>query len=129
MEYRTPDQYYSEQLIDNNQSIREPNELEKCLELSMLEYIETSLLQHELKSSKLYSKYKQILLKYEKLNKYDSSIRDFTSYIEPIMYEFSQTGLPVELDSISYNNLFVTINSIRLTVEEKELMTQLFSKN
>lgn len=132
MDYRTPDQYYSEQLIDNNQingqiSVQS-NELERCLEISMIEYIEKSMIEHELKYSNLYSKYKQILLKYEKLNKYDSSIRDFTSYIEPIMHEYCQNGQSIEVDIKTYTNILGIINSIRLNTEEKELMHQLFSK-
>ncbi len=132
MDYRTPDQYYSEQLVGSNPvqpHTVQPNELEQCMQLSMLEYIEQSIVDNQMKYSELYSKYKQIISKYKRLNRYDSSINDFTSYIEPIIDTYCQTNVPIELDVTSYTNIMALVNSIRLTKEEKELMTQLFSKN
>jgi hypothetical protein len=125
MEYRQPDQYYSDRLVGNTTI---PNELEECLQLSMIQYIEDSIIDHHLKYSELYEKYKKILLKYQRLNQYDSSIKEFTSYIEPIMNEYSMHGNPIQLDEESYQNIMVTIHSIRLIEEEKTLMNQLFSK-
>jgi hypothetical protein len=127
MEYREPDQYYNEQLTTDTLNYSS-NDLEQCLELSMLQYIEKSMVDQQIKYSELYSKYKQILLKYKRLNYYDSTIRDFTSYIEPIMDEYSKHGIPVKLDDDTYKHIISIVNSIRLTEEEKELMNQLFSK-
>lgn len=129
MEDREPDTYIHERMIDDIQHPIHNNEIEECLQLSMLQYIETSILDHELKYSELYEKYKQILLKYKRLNQYDSKIKEFTSYIEPIMDDYSKHGISIQLDNESYNNMLLIINSIRLSEEEKELMTQLFSKN
>ncbi len=128
MEYRPPDEYYWDRLIEPTNQIPNPNELEECLELSMLQYIEKSMLDHELKSSELYEKYKKILLKYNRLNQYDTKIKEFTSYIEPIMDEYSKHHISIQLDEESYQSIMNIVNSIRLTQEEKDLMNQLFSK-
>jgi len=128
MEYRQPDQYYNDRLIGNSYDGNHPNELEECLRLSMEQYIENSIMDQQLKYTELYEKYKKILLKYQRLNRYDSTIQEFTSYIEPIMNEYAMNGNPIGLDHESYQNIMVTINSIRLTEEEKSLMNQLFSK-
>ncbi len=128
MEYRPPDEYYTERLVQPTRIPPNPNELEECLQISMIQYIEQSMLEHELKSSELYEKYKKILLKYKRLNQYDSKIQDFTSYIEPIMYEYSKHGISIPLDDETHQNIMAIVNSIRLTQEEKELMNQLFSK-
>ncbi len=127
MEYRPPDEYYSERLVEPPR-IEYPNELEECLKLSMIQYIEKNMIDHELKYSEIYEKYKKILLKYRRLNQYDSKIKDFTSYIEPIMDEYARHRIPIQLDDESYHNIMSIVNSIRLTQEEKELMNQLFSK-
>lgn len=127
MDIRTPDQYYTEQLTPSTGNVQS-NDLEKCLELSMIEYINKSLIDQELIYSELYSKYKKILIKYEKLNKYDDTIREFTSYIEPIIDEYCRHKQSISLDNESYLKMMATVNSIRLTTEEKELMSHLFSK-
>lgn len=125
MEYRNPDSYYSEQL---SPSPYVSDDLQTCLQLSMNQYIEEQTLNAELKYSELYSKYQKILLKYRKLNCYDSTIKDFTSYIEPIMDEYSRTGISIQLDDATFTTMMATVNSIRLNTEEKQLMNQLFSK-
>jgi hypothetical protein len=127
MNYRQPDPYIQQRLV-NNPSTSSSNELEECLQISMLQYIENSIIDHAVKYTELYEKYKQILLKYKRLNQYDSKIKDFTSYIEPIMDDYSKHGIPIHLDEESYVNMMSIINSIRLSEEEKELMNQLFSK-
>jgi hypothetical protein len=125
---RIPDSYYTEQLVQQQLTISSEDDVERCLQLSMVEYIEQSILNQETKYTELYSKYKTILLKYKKLNQYDSTIRDFTSYIEPIVDEYCKHSISIELDEESYLNIINIIQSIRLTTEEKELMFQLFSK-
>jgi hypothetical protein len=127
MNYREPDSYIHQRLV-NNPTISSYDELEQCLEISMLQYIENSIIDYEVNYIELYEKYKQILLKYKRLNQYDSKIKEFTSYIEPIMDEYSKHGIPIQLNQESYINMMSIINSIRLSEEEKELMNQLFSK-
>lgn len=127
MDYRQPDSYVQQRIV-NTPYTSSPNELDECLQISMLQYIENSIIDHAVKYTELYEKYKQILLKYKRLNQYDSKIKDFTSYIEPIMDDYSKHGIPIHLDDESYLNMMSIINSIRLSEEEKELMNQLFSK-
>lgn len=124
---RSPDQFYTEQLLPSN-PLNESEQIELSLQQSMLNYIQNNIQQHEEKFNLLYSKYKIILNKYKKLNRYDEDIRNFNDYIEPIVVQYCRDNNPIQLDSFTYDSIMKTIKSIRLTKDDIILMTQLFSK-
>lgn len=145
MDYRSPDEAYYDRLVEPrynslseqeqiDQCIQlsmvnsEQNQLEECLQLSMINYIEHNIFENEKKSNILFEKYEPILQKYKKINRYDVKINEFNNFIGPIIDDYCRTGISLELEEDHYNDIITTVNSIRLNNEEKELMNQLFSK-
>ncbi len=142
-EVRQPDEYYSETLCHGyndseldlaiNMSLEEQfekNKIEIAIEKSILEGIQMEKqkeLDEKQKRIDKRNKYKELLLRIKRVGFYDTKLKDFYEIIRNMIDEICErNNESYKVDDSLFSFLTGTLKTIRLTNEDKELISNLF---
>lgn len=132
-EIRPPDEVTHERLIEYNTCEYDDTEINKVLSLSMEEFTNqkkmNDLYEKEimknfiLETIKRREKFEELLLKMNKLMKFDKDIKETYEIIEPIIYTYCEQYIETcEIDEKTYNKIFKSLSTVRIKSETFQLL-------